>query len=145
MKRLHIHLKTKDLDKSADFYTAMFGVAPTKRKDGYVQWRLDDPAANISLSLHTEKEGVDHVGVSFDTQDDLDTTAKRLSDRKVDLFEENETTCCYANSNKYWARDPQGAVWELFQTFSDADEFGAGPELPSSAPVAKTETCCAPV
>ncbi len=130
MKRLHIHVKTDNLDQSIRFYTALFGQDPTRREHDYAKWLLDDPAANVSISSRgTAGTGVDHVGVSLDTREDLEAIADRLKDENEALFAENETTCCYAKSNKYWARDPQGAVWELFQTFGDSAEFGASPEL----------------
>lgn len=141
MKRLHIHVKTDDLEQSIRFYTALFGQAPTKREDDYAKWLLDDPAANVSVSARgSKKAGVDHVGVSLDTKDELEAVAARLKDQDETLLAESETTCCYAKSNKYWARDPQGAVWELFQTYGDSAEFGAGPEL-DLAPAAKTGAC----
>ena len=128
MKRLHIHLRTRDLKSSLSFYTAMFGKAPDRLEDDYAKWLLDEPAANISLSTHCGETGVDHVGVSLDTKEELDAIAQRLRSDGAELLAENETTCCYAKSNKYWARDPQGAVWELFQTFGDSETYGQGPE-----------------
>lgn len=128
MKRLHLHLKTKDLDRSVSFYTALFGAEPTKREADYVQWKLDDPCANVSLSASAEKEGVDHAGVSLESRNDLETVAARLRDEGVALLAEEATTCCYARSDKYWAEDPQGAVWELFHSFADSPTAGAGPD-----------------
>ncbi len=128
MKRLHIHLKTQDLDKSIAFYSAMFGEEPTRVEKDYVKWLLDDPCANVSVSTHGDTAGFDHAGVSLETKDELDDVARRLRAADAELFAENETTCCYAKSNKYWVMDPQGARWELFQTFGDSHTYGAEPE-----------------
>jgi len=142
MKRLHIHLKTQDLDRSIAFYSAMFGAEPTRVEEDYAKWLLDDPRANISLSTHGGEPGIDHAGISLETKDDLDAVADRLRDADAALFAENATTCCYAQSNKYWVQDPQGARWELFQTFGESDAYGAEPDR-ALAPAAN-DTCCAP-
>lgn len=139
MKRLHIHIRTKDLDRSIAFYSAMFGEAPARVEKDYAKWLLDDPQANVSVSTHGGEAGFDHAGVSLETKDDLEEVAGRLRAVDASLFAEEETTCCYAQSNKYWVNDPQGARWELFQTFADSDTFGAEPER-ALAP--KSTACC---
>jgi len=142
MKRLHIHIKTDDLNKSIAFYSAMFGKSPDKTEDDYAKWLLDDPAANIAISTNRTSTGIGHVGVSFDTVEDLETVAERLNVHKQDLLEEKETTCCYAKSNKYWVRDPQGTAWELFQTFGESNTYGSEPDVAKSIP--DNGGCCAP-
>ena len=32
--------------------------------------------------------------------------------------------CCYAQSNKHWAKDPQGVVWEMFHTMDSIPTYG---------------------
>jgi len=128
MKRLHIHIKTNNLDQSVAFYTAMFGEAPSKLESDYAKWLLDDPRANVSLSTHSGEPGIDHAGVSIESREELDGVADRLRQTGASLLAEEETTCCYAKSNKFWVRDPQGAVWELFQTFGESETYGAEPE-----------------
>ncbi|MEM9495732.1 MAG: ArsI/CadI family heavy metal resistance metalloenzyme [Pseudomonadota bacterium] len=143
MKRLHIHIKTDDLEKSVDFYTAMFGVGPDQQKDDYAKWLLDDPAANIAVSTKCGARGVDHVGLSLDSGAELDAIAERLGAEGASLMKQDQTTCCYATSDKYWARDPQGAVWELFRTFGDSETFGAQPDRSVlAAHAVKQHACC---
>ena len=144
MKRLHLHIKTEDLDRSIEFYSAMFGQAPDRREPDYAKWLLDDPAANIALSTHGRgPRGVDHAGLSIDTREELDEIAARLGANAA-LAAEEATTCCYAKSNKYWARDPQGAVWELFQTYADSDAYGVEPgrEPTENAAPQSQGACC---
>ena len=138
MKRLHIHINTDDLDASIKYYSALFGAEPDKRKDDYARWLLDDPALNLAVSSRGGKGGVDHLGVSLDDNDGLEAMAARLRDAAAPAAPEAQTTCCYANSDKYWSHDPQGAVWELFHTFGDSETFGkeARPEP------AATTACC---
>ncbi len=129
MKRLHLHFRTNDLDRSIAYYTALFGVEPTRREPDYAKWLLDDPRANVSISATSGAAGFDHAGISLETREDLDETAGRLRDHGESLFAEDATTCCYAKSNKYWARGPQDEKWELFQTFADSATYGADPEI----------------
>lgn len=142
MKRLHLHIKTNDLQHSIEFYAAMFGTAPTVQKADYAKWLLDDPAANISLSAHGNntrgKTGIDHAGISLDDNEDLEAIADRLDSAGILSRPEKQTTCCYAQSNKHWTQDPQGTVWELFHTFDESSTYGNQPAL---APV-KADVCC---
>lgn len=146
MKRLHVHIKTKDLDRSVGFYSALFGKRPDRLEKDYAKWLVDDPRANVSVSTRSAGEGVDHLGVSIETRDELDEIAGRLRAENVELLEEPETACCYAKSNKFWTRDPQGAVWELFQTFGDSATYGASPvrEAVLAAQAQPVAACCAP-
>ena len=141
MKRLHIHIKTRDLDQSAAFYTALFGQAPAVRKADYAKWLLDDPAANVAVSTHSENVGVAHVGVSVDKKDDLDAMAARLEKASIPLAPEEAASCCYTRSDKYWTKDPQGAVWELFRTFGESETYGAEPTF-EAALENPAPSCC---
>jgi catechol 2,3-dioxygenase-like lactoylglutathione lyase family enzyme len=145
MNRLHVHFRVKNLEESIGFYSALFGKAPDKREPDYAKWMLEDPRANIAISTHGDDIGVDHVGLEVDSDAELAVVAGRLKEAKADLVEEADATCCYARSNKFWARSPEGAKWELYHTFADAKIYGAEPAL-SPAPAASRETaaCCAP-
>ena len=132
MKRLHIHIKVDDLEKAVPFYEAMLGQSPTKLESDYAKWLLDDPSANISLSTHGGSAGIDHVGLQFDDDATMEETANRLINANGHIMPEKNTTCCYAHSNKYWARDTNGALWELFHTTGDATLYGKEPDRPST-------------
>jgi len=139
-------MKTNDLEQSVAFYSAMFDAKPTRLEKDYAKWLLDDPCAHVSVSTHGGKPGFDHAGISIDTREDLDATEKRLRPTGAAAFSEEETTCCYARSNKHWIADPQGVSWELFQTFQDAETYGAEPdrEIAQPAPTSLNDSCCAP-
>ena len=142
MKRLHIHIHTEDLEKSVRYYSALFGAEPARREADYAKWLLDDPAANIAVSSRGGKPGVDHVGVSIDGGDALSEAASRLRAIEAPLFEEEATTCCYANSDKFWSHDPQGTVCELFHTKSDSDVFGKDRTPEAAREPADKAACC---
>ncbi|MEO1135440.1 MAG: ArsI/CadI family heavy metal resistance metalloenzyme [Pseudomonadota bacterium] len=139
MKRLHIHIHTDDLDESVRYYEALFGAAPTRREADYAKWLLDDPRAHIALSTGG-KAGIEHVGVAVEDDDALEQIARRIAVADAPVQPEKQTTCCYAQSNKYWSHDPQGTVWELFHTYGDSAEYGAKPQIPA----ATDHSCCSP-
>lgn len=125
MKRLHVHVVVPDLDQSIRFYSTLFGAEPVKRKLDYAKWMLDDPRVNFAISTQlTRAVGVDHVGVQVDTRAELDELAQRLKKAGADTFDEEATTCCYAQSDKTWVNDPAGVRWETFYTFGDATTYG---------------------
>ena len=128
MKRLHIHLKTTDLEKSVAFYSAMFGEKPTQQECDYAKWLLDDPRAHISLSTHGGTPGLDHAGISMESREALTQTAGRLYAADIPTVREEATKCCYAQSNKVWVTSPEGAKWELFQTYATSETYGIEPD-----------------
>lgn len=127
MNRLHARLKVKDLDRSVEFYSALFGQRPSKIEADYARWMLEDPRANIALSTRGAQAGIDHVGLQTDDRDGLDAIAARLKDAGVGMLEEPGAACCYARSDKYWTQSPDGAKWELYHTFADSTPSGASP------------------
>jgi catechol 2,3-dioxygenase-like lactoylglutathione lyase family enzyme len=139
MKRFHVHVAVDDLAKSIDFYSKLFGQAPTKEKADYAKWMLEDPRVNFAISARGQATGVDHFGFQVDNAEELQALkkfAEAASGEKV--LEQNDTTCCYANSEKHWTIDPQGLAWEHFHTLSEAKHFG-------SDAVENANACCAPI
>ena len=133
MKRMHIHVGVEDLSQGIGFYSALFGAEPDKVKSDYARWLLEDPRVNFAISTNIETKGVEHLGLQVESADELTEVRTRLREADQSLFDEGETTCCYANSDKSWVHDPSGVAWESFLTTSDADNyFEAG----------KTGACC---
>jgi catechol 2,3-dioxygenase-like lactoylglutathione lyase family enzyme len=123
MKRLHIHVGVKDLAKSVQFYSTLFGTKPSKEKPGYAKWMLEDPRINFAISTLTQTEGVDHLGIQVDEPQELEEITARLKKADLGVHDEGETTCCYARSNKAWVSDPAGVAWEAYQTMADVEVF----------------------
>lgn len=125
MKRLHVHIRVEDIESARRFYSTLFGAEPTVLKADYVKWSLDDPRVNFAVSnLCGGALGVDHLGIQADSDEELEELHGRLADARVETLDEVEANCCYARSNKHWARDPQGVVWEMFHTMGDSVVYG---------------------
>ena len=125
MKRMHIHVAVENLDQSIQFYNSLFATEPTKTKEDYAKWMLDDPRINFAISTRSGKTGVDHLGLQVDEEAELDEVRERLRKADLSVFDEGETTCCYARSDKSWVKDPSGIAWEAYQTIGDAQLFSS--------------------
>ena len=147
MKRFHVHVHVEDLAQSIAFYSKMFATEPTRREADYAKWMLDDPRINFAISTRGGTPGVDHLGIQTDSADELVALKAQAKAADLALFDQGETSCCYAKSEKHWITDPQGVAWEHFHTLGDIPVFGSG-SLSSPAPTPATTTsesaCCSP-
>ncbi|QKT03730.1 VOC family protein [Ectothiorhodospiraceae bacterium 2226] len=137
MKRLHVHLAVADLEANIRFYSGLFGVAPTVRKDDYAKWMLDDPRVNFAISNRSDKRGLDHLGIQVEDESELGELKTRLERAEAPIEEQTGTACCYMRSDKYWTLDPQGVPWETFHSLEAIPTFNEAPAESQSA-------CCAP-
>ncbi len=144
MKRFHIHVGVKNLEESIRFYSTLFGEKPAKQKPDYAKWMLEDPKVNFAISTLTHSTGVDHLGIQVDESHELEEITERLKKADLGVYDEGETTCCYARSNKAWVSDPAGVPWETYQTMADVEVFKekAGESDADCCPTGDSETSC---
>lgn len=140
MKRFHIHVGVKDLKQSIQFYSTLFGQKPSKVKEDYAKWMLEDPRINFAISTRAKIEGVDHLGLQVDDEIELSTITERLKKADLGVFDEGTTTCCYAKSKKAWVKDPAGIAWEAYHTMADAELFNNT----SKETEVSNNACCPP-
>lgn len=138
MSRFHIHIAVDDLARSVNFYSAVFGVKPSTLKEDYAKWALEDPRLNFAISTRGRAKGLDHIGLQAEDDAELQTIRQRLQAAGIQGLTQEATTCCYAQSDKYWVQDPSGIAWETFHTLGTAQVFGEQPEA------ANQSTCCTP-
>ena len=142
MKRMHIHVGVEDLERSIKFYSALFATEPAVVKPDYAKWMLDDPRVNFAISTRGKEPGLDHLGIQVETQTELHEVYARLRETGGSVFEQGQTTCCYAKSEKSWIDDPSGIAWETFLTSGEATDYGHSVER--GARIANEKVCCAP-
>ena len=135
MKRFHVHVNVTDLNQSIRFYSQLFGAEPSVLETDYAKWMLDDPRVNFAISQRERAAGVDHLGLQAENPSELEQIGARLKAADAVRLAEVGTTCCYAESDKYWSEDPQGLRWESFYTHGAATSYFA----PTSA-----AACCGP-
>ena len=124
MKRFHVHLHVDDLSKSVDFYSKLFDAEPAWLEADYAKWMLQDPRVNFAISTVSRGDGVDHLGFQAESEEELAELKRRASAADRTLFDEGNTVCCYAKSEKPWVTDPQGLAWEHYRTMDASRIFG---------------------
>ena len=67
--RIHISLEVQDLEKSVEFYSKVFGIDPTKLKEDYANFRLEEPQLHLALNVNDRAETAfrtnQHFGVEI--------------------------------------------------------------------------------
>jgi len=148
MKRMHIHVGVGNLDQSIDFYNALFGAQPVKTKADYAKWMLDDPCINFAISTRVGTTGVDHLGLQVSEDSELAELRERFKNADMAVYDEGETVCCYARSDKSWVKDPSGVAWEAYQSMQDVQLYSgvtATDSAESGTPDAEIpKACCVP-
>ncbi|MDE2255403.1 MAG: VOC family protein [Betaproteobacteria bacterium] len=148
MKRFHVHISVPALDDAVRFYSGLFGAAPTVHKADYAKWMIDDPRVNFAISQRGAAPGLNHLGVQVGSDEELLEMEKRLDMMGAGYVAEPGAACCYARSDKYWARDPVGIAWETYHTLDTIPMFNDGAEehaccVPAADPeAAATDGCC---
>ena len=148
MKRFHLHIGVESLSQSVAFYSTLFGQPPSKLKSDYAKWMLDDPRINFAISTRVKTQGVDHLGIQVDSEQELSELTERLKSANLGVVEEGKTSCCYAHSEKAWVQDPSGVAWETYRTMADAEIFAAATTRQSSpaeccsSEEQSAESCC---
>ena len=123
-RRLHIHMSVDDLEASITFYTTQFQAEPTKVKEDYAQWLVDDLSLNFAITNGRTKKGVNHLGVQYESDEALLNAQTLFEEKGIKGREEKGAKCCYKESNKYWVEDPTGMIWENYHSMNDIEVYG---------------------
>jgi catechol 2,3-dioxygenase-like lactoylglutathione lyase family enzyme len=122
MSRVQLALRVSDLAGSIEFYRSLFGVEPAKRRPGYANFAITEPALKLVL-IEGEPDQptvLDHLGVEVGSSDEVHTATARLSRLGLLTQVENDTTSCYALQDKVWVHGPGGEPWEVYTVKADA-------------------------
>ena len=143
--RLQLALNVSDLEASIAFYSAMFGVAPAKRRPGYANFAVAEPPLKLVLIETTDGQrgtgaagALNHLGVEVPSLEGVVAARERFADAGLAAFDENDTSCCYALQDKVWVHDPAGAPWEVY-TVKDENPADGRPATASLALLGQDE------
>ena len=134
MSRVQLALNVSDLEASIAFYSTLFGVEPHKRRPGYANFAITEPALKLVLiEVPADDRGtgvtgaLNHLGIEVEAVEQVEAQAGRLREAGLAAFDEKDTTCCYALQDKVWVHDPAGrAVGDLHRQGRRSCEPPAG-------------------
>jgi len=128
MSRFQLSLNVADVDSSVEFYTKLFGVGPSKHRDGYANFVVEDPPLKlIVIESEGESGSINHVGIEYESGTDVATQTERIAALDLPVKVDDPHTCCYATQEKAWTVDKDGVPWELYTVVEDTEDFGANP------------------
>lgn len=121
MSRLQLALNVEDVDAAVEFYSTLFDTLPTKRRPGYANFAIEDPALKLVLFENPGRSAtLNHLGVERDSMADVEAEADRLEAAGLPLRVEGDVVCCYARQAKHWVSGPDGQEWENYVVLADA-------------------------
>ena len=136
--KAHLAINVRDVEKSVEFYTKMFGIEPSKVRTGYAKFDVANPPLNFTLNQVAFKDSgaLSHLGIQVATTEDVVAVRSAWEEKGLVPREEMQTTCCYALQDKAWVNDPDGNEWEVFVVLQDnlSEEVQGGAD----------KTCCVP-
>ncbi|GAB2628300.1 ArsI/CadI family heavy metal resistance metalloenzyme [Kocuria himachalensis] len=144
MSRVQLALRVADLEASIAFYSTLFHTTPAKRRPGYANFAITEPALKLVL-LEGEpgkETRMDHLGVEVESTEIVNAAAHRLADAGLVTRPEEGTTCCYAVQDKVWVTGPGQEPWEVYTVTADARPDLEGKNDPEQSAVAGDGTCC---
>jgi catechol 2,3-dioxygenase-like lactoylglutathione lyase family enzyme len=127
MSRLQLALNVTDIDQAVAFYATLFGTEPAKRRPGYANFAIADPPLKLVLLENPGHGGsLNHLGVEVSDTGAVGAEQARLATAGLASSEAGETTCCYAQQDKFWVQGaPDGEEWEIYTVLADSPTFYA--------------------
>src|SRR6266571_1628756 len=121
MSRVQLALNVDDVDAAVAFYSTLFGAEPAKRRPGYANFAIDDPALKLVLIENPGHGGsLNHLGVEVPSTDEVVEQTRRLGAAGLATTVEEGTECCYALQDKVWVSGPGRTDWEVYTVLADA-------------------------
>jgi catechol 2,3-dioxygenase-like lactoylglutathione lyase family enzyme len=121
VSRLQLALNVDDIAEAVTFYSRLFNAEPAKRRPGYANFALDEPALKLVLIENPGNGGsLNHLGLEVASTDDVVAATRRYSELGMSTRVEDGTTCCYAVQDKVWVTGPSGEPWEIYTVLADA-------------------------
>jgi catechol 2,3-dioxygenase-like lactoylglutathione lyase family enzyme len=132
----HVSIASADLARSIAFYRALFRTEPVLERRDYARFAPDELGLVLGLNARgperAETGPLQHLGILYPDADSLAAARARLARAGFATDGSEDTRCCYARLDQFWATDPSGVRWELFRALeSEAEPRAAG-------------ACCAP-
>jgi catechol 2,3-dioxygenase-like lactoylglutathione lyase family enzyme len=132
LPRVHVHLKSVDLKAAREFYRRFLGTEPVKDKPDHIKFLVSFGPLNLvisparSESLPREGVAVNHLGIELPSRAAVEEQMSRVKQQGIQVREQLNVNCCYANQSKFWVIDPDGVEWEVYHVNYDLTEKHGG-------------------
>ena len=120
--RVQLALNVSDVDEAIAFYSRLFDSEPAKRRPGYANFAIDEPPLKLVLIEADRGGSLNHLGVEVESVDEVNDAGARIRQRGLETSDAADTTCCYAQQNKFWTQDRDGTPWEVYTVLADAPD-----------------------
>ncbi len=139
--KAHLSIHVKNVPASIAFYRKLFGIEPSKVREGYAKFDVVNPPLNFALNEAPAagQGALSHLGIQVESTADVLAVRRQWMDRGLSTRDEMKTECCYALQDKAWVRDPDGNQWEVFAVLEDNL-----PEITVAEKSCCASECCAP-
>ena len=127
--KFHLSLNVASLDRSVEFFRVLFDRPPAKCRPDYAKFELDEPPVVLSLEPSAQGNGggaLNHLGFRLASSEDLVDWQRRLELAGITSQREEGVECCYARQSKFWVRDPDNNLWEIYVLEEDIEHRGGG-------------------
>ena len=135
----HVSLTVQDVGAAVDRYRKILGIEPAKLKSDYAKFEIADPPVVLSLNAGSEPGKLNHLGIRFPATGDLMTERVRSVRDGLDVIDQPNAECCYVRADKYWVRDEDGVLWEMYTALEDIESDSAADRDMSDALAASTK------
>ena len=133
VSRLQLALNVNDIDAAVAFYSTLFDSEPVKRRPGYANFAIDNPALKLILFENPEQTGtLNHLGVERESMEEVEAEANRLEAAGLTLDVEGDVVCCYARQDKHWVTGPDRQRWENYVVLADSESESGRPATASA-------------
>jgi catechol-2,3-dioxygenase len=119
--KAHLALNVRDVKISTEFYKNLMGITPSKEREGYAKFDVQNPPLNLTLNQvpNLQRGAISHLGIQVSSSDDVLAMRQKWMDAGLITRDEMQTNCCYALQDKTWVQDPDGNEWEVFVVLED--------------------------
>ena len=139
LMRLQLALNVTDLEAAIAYYQRLFGVDVAKRKPGYANFEVDQPALKLVLFETADAtEALNHLGVEMFADADVLLAAERQRAAGLEVEVQAGEGCCFAKQNKAVSYAPDGTMWEWYRKLEDLEDFATNELVPDAKPT----VCC---
>jgi catechol 2,3-dioxygenase-like lactoylglutathione lyase family enzyme len=117
----HVALYVQSIPAAVEQYRKILGIEPAKVRHDYAKFEIPDPPVILSLNVGGPPGTLSHLGIRYPERSQVVSGIAQATQKELEIFRQEGTTCCYAKADKFWVRDADGIPWEMYTLLADAD------------------------